>query len=1210
MMMTRRRMRLVPSSSEWLQRLLWTNKRWFVALLTLVVTSQWIVVFRFLPNHNNNDTDSPLVLLVPPNMLSGGGQSKQQPRQPPPLPRNKNQGILPPRLDNKNNNNNNNKYSLETTIQEAITVTWNGLPLTLVSSTTLPTSMIHCVGDNFLPNAWLYRSCQYRNLCFSSDDDDTTQTDGTFQLFVSDTQQQLQRRWNQWNHKYYARFSTNVNEAAATVSAIGSNPRWARKQKFQWHPEIEMIPAAPPPQQTMREEPILPRSDAAAADSDHQDHFYYRLPSKMVWIPIFVKPTTNPMSLLMDTLLPLFNLMAMFGWDDANENDNNNNTRSLLVTILNVQPSSPFQASTVTTTNWTKHDKGGDDDEEVCGQDCLQTMAQALSWMGAQVVTTNVVASPIPPVQRYSQQQQQQQQSFPTNQGIASSHNKTTRRRKRLICASQGAAGIGMLTDHGLSRHGLSAKDYSTIRNTGRGHLLYRFRNYILKHVLPQPQQQQPQQSTDRHQRTLSPPVTITVALNDEPATVTSTLVAQALQSGFQKIQDGNGHQRHQHHPLVTIQTLSLAPLEQHLDAPVIQKQAIKSQVWVTRAGDGSWPALFLPRDATLVLLYDEMETIKDGKKQQQQQQQRKPAMHHFDLWNHASHLKVHWFSIQSILKQHDDDKDSATSETDQYGGSGMKLLLDLLQDEIQGLLVVPHEQTDRVTTVGAADTLATFNGLDLRLVKESIPQDGDTGTTTSSSNNIRATSRAHCIGENWEWDAATYRSCHIQHLCMDVSQRPSPFVVLTSQFQDTLNATLQRMIATRPHSYYPTIATNLDTSVMVGQSIRLGTGEPWFPQPRRPPKSSGVVQDGQERSFLSYYALPDDTVWLPYYAEQPNANNPGHSLWDYFFPFYELVTMFGLDHQKLLLTNLDKWCVSYAPYPCWNVTTKFLPLLGVNPQTFFNAYNPKLRVDPSQQQQKTTTTTTMPQSNLVCARHGVAGMGMLTDHGYKKHGQLIDDYRTMHNVGKGSTFWDFRTFMLDQYRNSGTAMDWTTTQRHLFQPGREFPLIITVSINSSNNPSRRHDFGKQIKAMITSLTMADIGSDQVIVRTVVLGTLSLEKQLQIILESSIFISVIGGAVSTATFLKRNSCLILFFDDVNDFVKGAPPPPPPLALTGGSSVGDMPNMMDWDWWNNASYLRVHWLPIKTMDEEIDFQILATLIRNEIDIFTRLGDEKG
>jgi hypothetical protein len=922
----RRRMRIVPSSEFVQQRLLLlTNKRWLFALLTLVVTSQWIVVLRFLPNHNNNnnnnndnDKNSPSLLLLPPNMGGGGGQSKQQQQQQ--IPRNRNQGIPPPRRNDKKNN----KHSFETTIQEATQMTWNGLPLTLVSSTTLPTSMIHCVGDNFLPNAWLYRSCQYRNLCFSSNDDDdtTTQTaaaaaaaaaassssrsDGTFQLFVSDTQQQLQSQWNSWNHKYYARFSTNVHEEAITVSAIGTNPRWARKQQFQWHPRIVMIP--PPPPLTMKDEPILPRNDAAD-DDDHQDHYYYyRLPSNRVWIPIFVKPTTNAMSLLMDNLLPLFNLMAMFGWDDDNDNnnDNNNNTKSLLVTILNGQPSSPIQATTTTTTtNGTKHDNGGDDDEEKCGQDCLQTMAQALSWMGAKMVTTNLVASPIPPPrQRHSQQQLQ---SFPTNQGVTISHDKNTRRR-RMICASQGAAGIGMLTDHGLSRHGLSAKDYSTIRNTGRGPLLYKFRNYILKHVLPQPQQhqqqqqQQPQdQSTDRRQKASSPPFTITVALNDEPGTVTSTLMAQALQSGFQK-QDDN----QQHHSLVTIQTLPLAPLEQHLDATVIQKQAIQSQVWVTRAGDGSWPAFFLPRDATLVLLYDEMETVKDGKKQQQ----RKPAMHHFDLWNHASHLKVHWFSIQSILlpKRHNDDKDSTATDTDQYdGSSGMKLLLDLLLDEIQGLLVVSPEQKDRVATVGAADTLAAA------AAAATLTQDANTGSTTmsSSSSSIFTTSRAHCIGENWEWDAGAYRSCHIQHLCIDVSQRPSPFVVWTSPFQDTLNATLQRRIATRPSSYYPTIATNLDTSVMVGQSIRLGTGEPWFPQPRRPPKSSGVVhQDGQDRSFFYYYELPDDIVWLPYYAEQPNANNPGHSLWDYFFPFYELVTMFGFRPSKEAVVDQSRQVV------------------------------------------------------------------------------------------------------------------------------------------------------------------------------------------------------------------------------------------------------------------------------------------------------------
>ena len=88
--------------------------------------------------------------------------------------------------------------------------------------------------------------------------------------------------------------------------------------------------------------------------------------------------------------------------------------------------------------------------------------------------------------------------------------------------------------------------------------------------------------------------------------------------------------------------------------------------------------------------------------------------------------------------------------------------------------------------------------------------------------------------------------------------------------------------------------------------------------------------------------------------------------------------------------------------------------------------------------------------------------------------------------------------------------------------------------------------------------------------------------------------SVIGGAASTAMFLERHGSLILYFDDSTDLVKGGDDP-------------DMPNRMDWDFWNHASFLRVHWLPLRTMDEDGDLGVLLRLVRNELDSFARLLD---
>ena len=97
-----------------------------------------------------------------------------------------------------------------------------------------------------------------------------------------------------------------------------------------------------------------------------------------------------------------------------------------------------------------------------------------------------------------------------------------------------------------------------------------------------------------------------------------------------------------------------------------------------------------------------------------------------------------------------------------------------------------------------------------------------------------------------------------------------------------------------------------------------------------------------------------------------------------------------------------------------------------------------------------------------------------------------------------------------------------------------------------------------------------------------------LMEQISIVRESAVFISVMGGSASTAMFLERDTSLILYYNDIDDFAQGA-----------SKDGGKIPNRMDWDFWNNASFLRVHWLPISTMDEEKDLNTLTRLVKNEI-----------
>jgi hypothetical protein len=902
---------------------------------------------------------------------------------------------------------------------------------TLLQTPPPPYSRVHCVGDTFLPNAWVYRSCQYQNLCWSSQFNDWV-------LVTSPPQQALEQKWNQRfslndvdiGHRghAYPRSSSSVNESRLLLSTIGMTQSRREQPNYRWNPKILHFAGHDSTAMSMDGGPSTATTEPYVDSKSYEHRF---MSGDMVIIPISVADITSTMSLVMETLFSVYNLVNMFGLQN----------KKVMLHVLN---------------NNTNDPKRWDD----CNRDCSDLLEQGVNWMGYDIWT-----HPGPP-------------STPT---IRSGENSTQddAMKSILFCAPNAASGLGMLTANGLSSRGLMAQDLQLSNNVGRGGLFWKFRNHILNMTMTRIQNN----ATE---------ATMGFASGDDAfrVHVASASNSSSFWTDLVEILVTNRNGDDDFPMIVTLGNATNNKGAHERDHLI--RLASRTDFWIAVSynDEHTWPALFLPRGATLLLLYDETRVTKGRPKKRAG-----PIRLDFDVWNHISHLKVHWLSLQH------DAKGLAQS------------VLKLIRDEVFG-------RTSRRSIAYPTQKFnhGTFNNNSVRLVRNSTLQ-----------------STVHCVGENWQWDALNYRSCAFQSICFDTVEEK--FAI--SPLADKLSGFLRQhdSIATDYHNKF----------VSMGETIRIGNGQPWFPT---------VLNASTLSTTMSYFKLEEDIVWLPLVPEHDKANNPGHLLWDYWMPLYNLLQMFGLEKSRLLLVNMDPPCLSREDADsCLGLATKYLSLLGVQSLSFRTTSSSEL-----------ITNKHGDGSRFVCADNAIAGIGMLTDHGFKKHGQLFEDYKIARNVGRGVFFWDFRNFMLQH-------------MGELSRGRSPVPGKITFLINSSNNPARRRDFAEQV-------SMARRRFPKIIVQAVELDKLSLPEQLAVMRETSICVSVIGGSVSTAMFMERNTSLILFYNNVNDFVKGGP-------------SRHMPNFMDWDFWNNASYLRLHWLPLKTLDSDKDLELLGDLLSSEL-----------
>jgi hypothetical protein len=379
------------------------------------------------------------------------------------------------------------------------------------------------------------------------------------------------------------------------------------------------------------------------------------------------------------------------------------------------------------------------------------------------------------------------------------------------------------------------------------------------------------------------------------------------------------------------------------------------------------------------------------------------------------------------------------------------------------------------------------------------------------------------------------------------------------------------------------------------------------------------------------YYELENDVVMIPFHSFA--ADNVGHLLWDDLLPIYNLLKIFGYENNannnnnqdninininininnndndnkyRHLFIRVDTLSELYATCDlrlkkkrtCQENFERFLPLFGVNPETFTTLTEIRLSKIKSS---SSSSSSLLSQSSIVCSKHAVAGLGWLTDHGIRDHGWMTNnepyslDVAIARNVGRGPELYAFRNYLL---RNMGlltTTTSKTTTTSNVDKNSnynqQPIQFRIILSAYSSNHPDRDFGLEEQRKALSEAFPTIDVS-------TVVLRELSLREQIELISqpkqqtnkEHIIFVTACGGGSITGFFLPKDSSMILYYPESGGYDFSSK-----FNLTGGKA------MLDWDLLNNLGYIRTHWLPIGTMNELDGLDALVYLVRHEMDV---------
>ena len=458
-----------------------------------------------------------------------------------------------------------------------------------------------------------------------------------------------------------------------------------------------------------------------------------------------------------------------------------------------------------------------------------------------------------------------------------------------------------------------------------------------------------------------------------------------------------------------------------------------------------------------------------------------------------------------------------------------------------------------------SSSSSATFNNIDVTYRENS----GLLQSTTDCIGRDLSKDDPSGLHANYTW---MFRSCQYRQLCLNTETNEFVTVVEGNNHQIPSRSSLQEQ----------ELAMGSINPRWSGRGFNKGFHKvKWAPRQ----VTSETIQ--------GYYELPPNIVMVPFHSMA--AHNVGHLLWDDLYPLYTLLNMFGYtpNNDSNMQYLLLRWTAEGKLYAtcemqkkkikiCNDNLQKFLPLLGVDPETFSTVKQAHLKANPATEQLK---------ASYVCSRHAVAGIGMLMDHGMRDHGWMLRDPASgldlvPHNIGRGGIFHDFRNFLLENMGFSSAL------------PPPSVRNKITFSTYSSRGFERSLGFENQT-TIVNQALMNHHQQEKIQVQSITMKDLSLEEQMRVATESAVFVTVSGGGAVTATFLPPGSTLIVYYleDGGFDFWK--------------YNYTFTPARLDWDLLANAAHLKVHWLPIKSMESKEDLNILKHLVMHDLETMNPL-----
>ena len=116
--------------------------------------------------------------------------------------------------------------------------------------------------------------------------------------------------------------------------------------------------------------------------------------------------------------------------------------------------------------------------------------------------------------------------------------------------------------------------------------------------------------------------------------------------------------------------------------------------------------------------------------------------------------------------------------------------------------------------------------------------------------------------------------------------------------------------------------------------------------------------------------------------------------------------------------------------------------------------------------------------------------------------------------------------------------------------PIQRDPYLIIVSEASSTKADRKDvKFDDQVSVLKKKFR------NRALVKRVQLNELSLTEQIELLSRTAVFISIVGGGTVSATFLPKDSSVILYHREERP--------------------------LDWDWWNNFPHIKANWFPMES-----------------------------